>query len=246
MQIFCLKWSRKLHKWLGIYVAILTVLWIAELALLPMIYPVDGVEGVCSSMDRLSSESVDSISFQELLRRLQAGSYGSYGPNVEISYFPRDEKYVVRDWDSFVTSEISAETGTLLGRQLDSNNLFAKKSGLVWANEMVGSIIKAPFEISFVILAITGVCLVFFPYPRRKRAGSEGILGLEPGERFRFTGTRHSGDMARIAALGLLPGVSATVMRVSRRGPVVLSARNTRIAVARNVAASFLFEKTEA
>lgn len=225
---------------------LLTVLWLAELALLPMLYRVDGTVGAGLSMDRLALESAGSLSFQELLRRLQAGSYGSYGPHVEISYFPHEQKYVVRDRDSFATSEISAETGRLLGRQLDVNRLFSKKSCLAWANESVGGILRAPFEVSFVILAMTGAYLVVFPRLRRKRIGGEGILGLEPGQRFRFVGTRHCGDMTRIAALGLLPGVSVTVMRVSRRGPLVLSARHTRIAVARNVAASFLFEKTEA
>ena len=245
MQKFCLKWSRKLHKWLGIYVAILTIIWVAELVLLPLVYTVDKVENPRASIARLASTSVDTVSLPELLHRLQTGIYGSYGSNMEISYFPRDKKYVVRDRDSFVTSEISAETGIILSRQLDSNNLFTKKSGLGWANERVGRIIKAPFEISFVILAITGVYLVVFPYLRRKQVCREGILGLKPEERFRFMGTHHSGNMARIAALGLLPGVNATVMRISHRGPVILSARNTRIAVARNVAASFLFEKTE-
>jgi Fe2+ transport system protein FeoA len=88
--------------------------------------------------------------------------------------------------------------------------------------------------------------LVIVPYLRRGRAAGEGVLGLAPGDRFLFRATGNARDMARLAALGLLPGVPVTVLRMPRRGPVVLSARNTRIAVARNVAAAFILERAEA
>ena len=246
MHAVFLKWSRKLHKWLGIYVALLTVIWIGELILLPITYPVDRVQESRVQPGHEAMMPTERMAWGELLGRLDAGEYGSLSSNVEISYFPRDGKYVVRDWDAFSVSTIDAADGRLLGRELDGNALFARKSGLVWLDEAVGAIAKAPFEVSFIILAVTGIYLVVFPYLRRKKALAEGILGLSPGDRFRFESTRHPEDMARIAALGLLPGVNATVMRIPRRGPVVLSARSTRIAVARNVAASFLFERVEA
>lgn len=245
MPLFFLKWSRTLHKWIGIYVALLTLVWIGELLLFPALYSVDPVEVVPTQLAAGAQTQVGPLSIEGLSRRVESGQYGRFGADVEIRYLAREKKYVVVDRNSYAVSEVSAQTGELLSRGLDSNALFAEKAGLSWVSETVGSIIKAPFEISFVILSITGVYLVVFPYLRRKPASGQGILDLTPGDEFLFRTTSHSRDMARIAAQGLLPGVKATVMRIPRRGPVILSARNTRIAVARNVAASFQFEKME-
>lgn len=250
MRLFLLKWSRNLHKWLGIYVAVLTVVWVAELVLLPGMYAVQEVGAErTQAIPKAGSESVGNsagVSFEEIRQRVHAGVYGTFSPDIEIAYVPREGKYIVRDRVSYAVSEVSAESGAQLGRHLDQSQLFADKSGLGWLNGTLSAVIKAPFEISFVILAVSGVYLIVFPWLRRKRAPREGLFDLAPGERFRFMGTSQPSDMARIASLGLLPGVSATVMRQPRRGPIVLSARNTRIAVGRAVASSFLFEKKEA
>lgn len=246
MQSFFFKWSRKLHKWLGVYAAILALVWIGELLLLPALHPVTPVDVAQSQAIVEQPRQAGALSFEELSRRVQSGLYGQFGADIEISYFPLKKRYVVLDRESFAISEIDSLTGELFSRYLDGSSLFARKSGLGWANETLGAILKAPFELSFIILSVTGLYLVLYPYLRRKDASGQGILGLSPGDSFRFEASNHPRDMARIAALGLLPGVNATVMSIPCRGPVVLSARNTRIAVARNVAASFLFEKAEA
>jgi hypothetical protein len=33
-----LRWSRKLHKWIGVYVGILTAIWLVEMVVLPLIF----------------------------------------------------------------------------------------------------------------------------------------------------------------------------------------------------------------
>ena len=33
-----LKWSSKLHKWVGIYISILTVIWLVEMMVLPSVF----------------------------------------------------------------------------------------------------------------------------------------------------------------------------------------------------------------
>lgn len=33
-----LKWSRKIHKWIGVYVGILTMIWLVEMIVLPLIF----------------------------------------------------------------------------------------------------------------------------------------------------------------------------------------------------------------
>jgi len=33
-----LRWSRKFHKWIGIYIGILTMIWLVEMLVLPLIF----------------------------------------------------------------------------------------------------------------------------------------------------------------------------------------------------------------
>jgi len=246
MRMFFFKWSRKLHKWLGIYVAILTLVWVVELVLLPYMYSTQEGQADVVQMEQGAAMQVRPIQFEELYQRIDSGVYGAFGSDVEISYLPLERKYIVRDRESFAVCEISAESGVPLARQIDTNTLFAEKSGLAWASEGLSTVIKAPFEVSFIVLSISGVYLIVFPYLPRRQTLGQGLLSLAPGDCFRFMGTREQKDMARMAALGLLPGVRATIMRNPRRGALVVSARNTRIAVARNIATSFLFEKVVA
>lgn len=246
MRFSFLKFSRKAHKWLGIYVSFLTVVWLGELLLLPLAYPVKGTQAVEPATVGIVAVQGPVVPFHEIMRRVKSGAYGPFGPDLTVTYLPRDGRYVVRDPGTFVVCTVSATDGRLLGRESDGSALFTEKGALAWLNPAVSTILKAPFEISFVILAVTGVYLVIFPYLRRGRAVGEGVLGLVPGDRFFFRATGNARDMARLAALGLLPGVRVTLLRMPRRGPVVLSARNTRIAVARNVAAAFIIERAEA
>ena len=120
---------------------------------------------------------------------------------------------------------------------VDSMALFEAKSGLGWLHPFVQAVFKTPFETAFIILSLTGTILV---WPRRKAVGRRGMLDLGPGDRFVFKATSRREDMGRLASLGLLPGVEVAVLRMGARGLCVLSARDTRIAVGRDVAAAFI------
>lgn len=239
MNIKLLKWSRLLHKWIGVYIAVLTVVWLGELILLPVIHaPAFGeVSG------RTGTGSGRVLDARELLARFEAGVYGPPRGSAEILYQPEKGVYVILDKEGFRRIRVDADSGEFLGGELDQETLFREKTVLGWIHPVLSGILKAPFEVCFILLAATGLHLVLFPYVKRTSVKAKGLLGLEPDRRFRFRGMENPADMARMAAFGLLPGVSGTVLRLPSRSPVVLSARHTRIAVGRDVAAAFIIEE---
>lgn len=242
MKLFLLRWSRKLHKWLGIYVAILTLAWLFELMFLPGIYSPAPLP-VSPDPTHTVSGSGEIITVQDILLRLGAGEYGEPLSSVEIRYTPDNKQYTIFGQDQFINIRVDALSGKAIDRTLDFDALFMEKSGLGWLHPSVGMIVKMPFELSFVILALTGIYLILFPYMKRKKKSANGLLGMHPGQQFRFQSTQQAADMCRMAALGLLPGVCVEVMRMPSRGPIILSARHTRLAIGRDIAATFIIDK---
>lgn len=236
MNVTFLKWSRFLHKWLGIYIAVFTLLWVSELLILPSFY---NAKPLASFTEQYGSEP----SIQKIINAVNAGVYGAPA-TVEFSYKPETQHYLITNKENYTILTIDAVTGQLVSNETDYDSLLTKKSGLGWINESLGNFLKIPFQIFFVILSITGLHLIFFPHMKKKRA-SKGLLALNPGQQFIYKSTTSSKDMAKTASIGLLPGVRVTLLYMPRRGPVVLSARNTRIAVARSVAQSFIIAPVE-
>lgn len=243
MKLFFLRWSRKLHKWLGIYAAAITIIWLVEMIILPAHYSLDET-ALSPTISEQSSDSSAAFSLQHLVKEIEAGSYGN-PKNVELRYQPHANQYLVVNNERFSHLTLDARTGEVISHKLDQNALFMKKTGLGWLNETLSSVIKAPFELSFVILSLTGIYLIAFPSLNQKKRATKGILSMKPGQQFLFKATTSPEDMAKTASIGLLPGVRATILYLPSHGPVMLSARNTRIAVARSVAASFIIEPVE-
>ena len=235
MNVTLLKCSRFLHKWLGIYIAVFTLVWVVELIVLPSLYSVEPVTA--------SGQPANHVPIQRVVEDVTAGKYG-VPEHMELRYQPNTQQYVLINNALFTRLTIDVATGHTISKEIDYDALLMKKSGLGWVNETLGEFLKIPFQIFFVILSITGLHLILFPYMKKKKA-SKGLLSLSPGQQFIFKSTTSSEDMAKTASIGLLPGVQATLLYIPSRGPVVLSARNTRIAVARSVAKSFIIDPVE-
>ncbi|MBI9080522.1 MAG: ferrous iron transport protein A [Pseudodesulfovibrio sp.] len=242
MKLFLLHWSRNLHKWLGIYAALLTLVWLCELMLLPGIYNPAPLPAT-PSHNHTTAGSNGIITINDILSRLDAGEYGEPLSSVEIRYNPNTKQYTIFDQDRFVNIRVDAFSGEPIDHTLDFDALFMEKAALGWAHPTLSLILKTPFEFSFVILALTGIYIILFPHMKRKKKNANGLLGMRPGQQFRFQSTQQPADMCRMAALGLLPGVCVEVMRIPSRGPVILSARHTRLAIGKDIAATFIIDK---
>ncbi|MFO7596776.1 MAG: FeoA family protein [Desulfocurvibacter africanus] len=242
MKHALLRWSRLLHKWIGVYICILTLIWLLEMPLLPLFYA--PTEALTPQTGHSAIADGEAVNLTELLTRIKAGEYGMSVDAAEISFTPASEAFTLRDREHFTWLRLDAHTGNILERGVDSDALFAERSALGWVHPVLRQIITIPFEVSFVLLALTGAHLVLYPYFKKsKPAAQDSLLGLQAGDSFLFRATKDLAQMGRMAALGLLPGVLVKILRMPARGPLVLSVRHTRIAVGRSIADTFAIDK---
>lgn len=175
-RVRLLTWSRKLHKWIGIYVSILTVIWLAEMVVLPVVFnpgaPV--MHGAPPSTEQ--HENV-SLSFEQVLQAFmsrQPSGIDSVDEFDEISYLPKNGVYrfVVRE--RCLEWYVEAGTGEIVTYGFNANRFLMSKSMLGWVHPMVAEIIRAPFELLFVVLVVTGCYVVFYPKQRKRKGVKAG------------------------------------------------------------------------
>jgi Fe2+ transport system protein FeoA len=234
-----LRWSRKLHKWIGVYIGILTAIWLVEMIVLPPIFnpglPV--VDGPPSTPQYTSAP----LSLQQALQSLmdqEPDGIASVAELDEMAYLPGNGVYRFAVKDRFLEWYVEAKTGKILKYGFDSNRFLTEKSMLGWLHPVVSKIVKTPFELLFVFLAVTGLYVVFYPRKKkinRLRTGS--LLDMAPGEKRYLKEVSDVALMCRLAAVGILHGVPIQMIRIRNRGPVVILVRHTCLALGRDIGA---------
>ena len=165
------KWSRRLHKWIGVYVSILTVIWLAEMVVLPVVFN-PGAPVMYGAPPSTEQQKNVSLSFEQVLQVFmsrQPSHIGSVDEFDEISYLPKNGVYrfVVRE--KCLEWYVDAGTAEVLAYGFNANRFLMSKSMLGWVHPVVAEIIRAPFELLFVVLAVTGCYLVL--YRGQKKGG---------------------------------------------------------------------------
>jgi Fe2+ transport system protein FeoA len=243
-----LRWSRKLHKWIGVYIGILTMIWLVEMAVLPLIFnpglPV--VDGPPSTAQYGSVPLPIQQALQSFMDQ-QPDSIGSVAELDEMAYLPANGVYRFAVKERFLEWYVEAGTGKILKYGFDSNRFLTEKGMFGWVHPFVSKIVKAPFELLFIFLAITGLYIVFYPRKKkinRSRTGS--LLDMAPGEKRCFLEISEVALMGRLAAVGILPGTSIQMIRIRNRGPVVILVRHTCLALGRDIGARVMMSREAA
>ena len=231
-----LRFSVQCHSWLGLYLGCIVVVWLLEMALLPGMFapgplPAPGTRIDAGSVGTLLSGLRDAM------------PPGSVLAPESVVYSPSAGTYAVHDRQRFITIVVS-ENGEVLSAGQDTDALINAKYALGWIHPLLGSVLSAPFKPAFIILAVTGLH-IFFTARGRKRETLPVLPGLAQGDSFIFQGASSLPVLRRLAALGLLPGVRAVLLRRPSTGPLIIQAGNTRVAVSRKIAAAFVFAREE-
>ena len=243
-----LRWSRKLHKWIGVYIGILTAIWLVEMIMLPPIFnsglPV--VDGPPLTAQYTSAP----LSLQQALQSFmdqQPDGIASAAELDEMAYLPGNGVYRFAVKERFLEWYVEAGTGKILKYGFDSNRFLMKKGMLGWVHPFVSKVFKAPFELLFIFLAITGLYIVF--HPRKKkihRLKTGSLLDMASDEKRCFMGVSDVALMGRLAAVGILPGTSIRMIRIRNRGSVVILVRHTCLALGRDIGARVMMSKEAA
>jgi Fe2+ transport system protein FeoA len=244
-----LKWFRKIHKWIGVYVGILTTIWLVEMIVLPPIFnpglPV--VDGPPLTAQYTTSAP---LSLQQALQSFmdqQPGGIASVAELDEMAYLPANGVYRFAVKERFLEWYVEAKTGKILKYGFDSNRFLTEKSMLAWLHPFVAKVVKAPFELLFIFLAVTGLYIVF--HPRKKqvnRLKTGSLLDMAPGEKRCLKGVSDVALMGRLAAVGILPGTSIQMIRIRNGGPVVILVRYTYLALGRDIGARIMMSREAA
>ena len=227
MKHSLLFWSRKSHCWAGVYLSAVTLLWLGEMALLPAVY--EPRFEVASPSPAVSSVGTPAVSVQDVLDRFSHERVDGEPLTPDtVTFLPKEGSWVVRDAGRYVSVTYDVRTGEARERAFDSAKLVEEKNGLAWLSPELGAGLKLSFQPLFILLCVTGIHLLL---GRNRRPGKETCL-YERADDPCLAG--------RLASLGFLPGVAVRMLRNAKRGPLLVLARHTRVALGREIASGIV------
>ncbi len=151
-------WSRKSHCWAGVFVSIISLLWLVEMAILPVVYAPQ-LESAPSAA--ASAPATDAVSVRDVLElfRHERVEGEPLTPNT-ATFLPQKGVWVIRDAGRYVSVTYDAFTGAVRERAFDGAGLVEEKNGLAWLNAGLGAALKFSFQPLFLLLCVTGVHLL--------------------------------------------------------------------------------------
>ena len=133
-------------------------------------------------------------------------------------------------------------TGEARERAFDSAKLVEEKNGLAWLSPELGAALKLSFQPLFILLCVTGIHLLLGRNrrPGRKKERAATLDAVRTGETCLYERADDPCLAGRLASLGFLPGVAVQMLRNAKRGPLLVLARHTRVALGREIAAGIV------
>ena len=106
----------------------------------------------------------------------------------------------------------------------------------------LGAGLKLSFQPLFILLCVTGIHLLL---GRNRRPGKEKeraatLDAVRTGETCLYERADDPCLAGRLASLGFLPGVAVRMLRNAKRGPLLVLARHTRVALGREIASGIV------
>lgn len=172
-------WSRKIHRWVGLYFALIVVLYIAEAVALPAIYgeglpKVDGsppTYAVTSTAPLLSQQQAR----QRLIEQHPPGIHSLEDIN-EITYLPQADLYRLANSDRYFEWYLDSHTGDLLKYGFKLTPYLEEQTLLGWWSPWAHAILEVPGLLLMVVLAVSGVYMFMLPFlPKSEAVGSESL-----------------------------------------------------------------------
>jgi hypothetical protein len=176
---FFARWSRTIHRWIGLYFAVIVLLYFSEFFILPAVYSdglptVDGTPPIHEAVghNRLSLEQAS----QALIQQNPPG-VDSMDEIEAISYLPKEGLYRFENRDRYFEWYIDAQTGELLKYGFKTDVFLEDKGILGWLSPTLHTVIEFPMLLLLVSLAISGVYLFAMPFLMRR---DDSSLELHP------------------------------------------------------------------
>ena len=158
---------RALHRWLGLGVVILVLIWGVEAIALP---PILGAGS--STIDRTlpASKLSDDIPILSLQRAMQVlldqqlKGIDSVNKIDVITYFPKQNIYQFKNQAQYFEGYLNAQTGELLKYGFNAEDFLAQQGFLKWLHPWLGSLIQSVSFLLTLVLMISGFYLFLIPF----------------------------------------------------------------------------------
>jgi len=166
------KWSRTIHRWVGLYFALIVLLYLAEFIILPITFSegLPTVDGTPPVREALQNDrellSFDQAS-QAFLNQKPPGMNSLDEINA-ISYLPGSKLYRFENSDRYFEWYVDAHSGKLLKHGFKTDLFLEDKGILGWLNPWLHDLIEAPMLVLLVSLAISGIYLFISPFLAKK------------------------------------------------------------------------------
>ncbi|HHP7245978.1 MAG TPA: hypothetical protein ACFE0H_14960 [Elainellaceae cyanobacterium] len=162
---------RALHRWLGLGVVILTVVWVVEAIALPPILgagspTIDNRLPMSTVADEVPTFSLQQAT-QVLLNHHLEG-IDSVNKIDAITYFPNQNIYQFKNQTRYFEGYINAQTGELLKYGFNAEDFLAQQGFLKWLHPWLGSLVQSISFLLTLILLISGFYLFLTPFRTKK------------------------------------------------------------------------------
>mgnify|MGYP001800671724 CR=1 FL=1 len=166
---FFSKWSREIHRWVGLYFALVTLIYITEMLALPSVFShglpvVDGkppvVEVQKSNDTKLLSQEVA----KEKFIQQQPPGLDSEDEIDEITYLTTAKIYRFSNSEKLFEWYVDAGTGEIIKYGFNVTDFLEFKGLLGWLYPWIHNTIEFSFLFFMATLGITGVYLFVYPF----------------------------------------------------------------------------------
>lgn len=153
---------RKLHRWIGLYIIILTLIWITEAIALPIFFG----SGLPTVNDAIPAPVMkDNTAFLSLEEAMQSfmdqhpDGINSANEIDAITYFPNLNVYQLQNRTRYFDWYIHAQNGKLIKYGFNKSFFLEKQGLLRWLHPWIGNLIQFFSFLLTLLLIVSGFLL---------------------------------------------------------------------------------------
>lgn len=142
----------------SVYLSALTLVWLGELAILPLFLQPE--LKTAAAAEPTAFVVSGPVSMGELLARFRSERANGTPLHPDAATFlPEQGVWMLRDSKHYVSITYDATNGSVRNRDFDTKSMLAEQAGLVWLSPKVGAALKFSFYPLFMLLCVTGLHL---------------------------------------------------------------------------------------
>lgn len=166
---FFSKWSREIHRWVGLYFALVTLIYITEMVALPSVFShglpvVDGKLPVVEVQQIDDTKLLSQEAVKERFIQQHPPGLNSEDGIDEITYFTANKIYRFANSEKLFEWYVSASTGEIIKYGFNVTDFLEFKGLLGWLYPWIHNMIEASFLFFMATLGITGIYLFIYPF----------------------------------------------------------------------------------